>query len=85
MRQTIGVHITRHADLVFLQVFDRLAMQISLPMAGKVFEVGFNNWCALSHDVLHDRLFIVRGGLALDDTDRALGAGPEACAQAVAE
>jgi hypothetical protein len=54
-------------------------------MAGEVFEMSFNNWCALSYDVLHNRLFIVMGGFALDDTDRSLWAGPDACAQAIAE
>jgi hypothetical protein len=85
MRQTAGGQIARNVDLVLRQVFNRLVIQISLPVAGKVVEMGINNWRALSYDVLHDRLFIVRGGFALDDTDRALGAGPDACAQAVAE
>jgi hypothetical protein len=85
MRKTTGVQIAGNVDFVLLQVFNRLVIQISLPMAGKVLEMGFDDGCTLSHDILHYRLFIVGDGFALDDDDRALGAGPDASAEAVAE
>jgi hypothetical protein len=84
LRKT-GMHIAWNVDFMLLQVFKRLFIQISLPVAGKVFEMGFDDGCALPHDVLHYRLFIVRSGFTLDDADRAIGAGPYARAQAVAE
>jgi hypothetical protein len=54
-------------------------------MARQMIEMGLDDVRALSHDIIHDRLFIVGLGLTLDDTDRAYGAGTDAGAKAVAE
>src|SRR5208337_3269193 len=54
-------------------------------MAGKVFEVGFDDGRSLLRDIFHHGLLVIRYGLALDNRDRSFGTGTDAGAEAVAK
>jgi hypothetical protein len=75
----------RDQDAVFDQVLNSLVVQCHLPVTGKVFEVGFDDGRTLPYNRFHHSPLVVRRCLALNNRDRSLRAGSDACPEPVTE
>ena len=74
--QACRIVVVRDHHGVLDQVFNRLVVQVPLPVAEQVFEMRFDDCPSLSYNVFHYRLFIIRHGLTLNNADRPFRAGP---------
>jgi hypothetical protein len=74
-----------NGDGMILQVVNRLVIEFHLPMAGKMFEMGFDHRFSLPDNGLHHGFLIVGYSFSLDDTDRSFGAGAYAGPETIAE
>src|SRR5512136_671423 len=75
----------RDQNAILDQVLDGLIIQRDLSMAGEMLQVCLNYRCSLPDNIFHNCLLLVGNRFPLNNADRSLRAGTNACTKTLTE